>query len=310
MAQDLPVATLGRTGLKVTRLGYGAYEIRDVPGGRLLMDGEAAQILNAVLDAGINYLDTAIDYGRSEELIGRHISHRRSEFYLASKCGCPVETSPIHNGSPGPDGHLFSKENIVNGIHQSLARLRTDYLDAVQFHGAPSRALLEQEEAIQTLLDLQQQGKIRFLGSSASLPHLPDHIAMDVFDVLQIPYSALERKHEDWITKAAEAGVGTVIRGGVARGEPGAGQGRVETWQPFDETSLDDLREQGESRTAFLLRFTLSHPQLHTTIVATKNPDHLKENVQATLAGPLPADVYGEAKRRLASAGLSPTVAS
>ncbi|MAG34894.1 MAG: aldo/keto reductase [Dehalococcoidia bacterium] len=303
MAQDLPVATLGRTGLPVTRLGYGATEIRGAPGGRPITDDEAAQILNAVLDAGINYLDTSIDYGRSEELIGKYISHRRSEFYLASKCGCPVGDLP-------PREHVFTRDNIVAGVHQSLTRLQTDYLDAVQFHASPSRAVLEQENAIQTLLDLQQAGKIRFLGSSATLPHLPDHIAMGVFDVFQIPYSALEREHEDWITKAAEAGAGIVIRGGVAQGQPGEGMGRAEKWQRFDEASLDDLREEGESRTAFLLRFTLSHPHMHTTIVATKNPEHLKENLRAVQAGPLPADVYAEAKRRLAGAGLSPAPVS
>ncbi|MAG35261.1 MAG: aldo/keto reductase [Dehalococcoidia bacterium] len=296
MAQSLPVATLGRTGLPVTRLGYGAMEVRGAPGGRPVAEEDAAKILNAVLDAGINYIDTSIDYGHSEELIGKHISHRRSEFYLASKCGCPVGGLP-------PREHVFTRDNIVAGVNQSLVRMKTDYLDAVQFHGAPSRTLLEQEDAIQTLLDLKQEGKIRFLGSSSSLPNLPDHIAMGAIDVFQIPYSALQREHEEWITKAAETGAGTVIRGGVAKGQPGEGGGRAETWQRFDDANLDDLRGEGESRTAFMLRFTLSHPDMHTTIVGTKNPDHLQENIQAALAGPLPADVYAEAKRRLDGAG-------
>ena len=71
---------LGRTGLAVTALGYGAGELRGprVWGGRDLTAGQADQILNAVLDAGINFIDTAYDYGRSEEYIGRYISGRRS----------------------------------------------------------------------------------------------------------------------------------------------------------------------------------------------------------------------------------------
>ena len=81
---------LGRTGLQVTTLGYGAMELRGAPRGRDTTEAQAETILNAVLDAGINYIDTSIDYGLSEERIGRYISHRRSEYYLASKCGCLV----------------------------------------------------------------------------------------------------------------------------------------------------------------------------------------------------------------------------
>src|SRR6266851_9999986 len=86
----IPRRELGRTGLPVTVLGYGAMELRGVPRGRDVTEAQAETILNAVLDAGINYIDTSIDYGLSEERIGRYISHRRSEFYLASKCGCLV----------------------------------------------------------------------------------------------------------------------------------------------------------------------------------------------------------------------------
>ena len=76
---DLPKRELGRTGLQVTMLGYGAMELRGAPRARPTTDEQAETILNAVLDAGINYIDTSIDYGVSEERIGRYISHRRSE---------------------------------------------------------------------------------------------------------------------------------------------------------------------------------------------------------------------------------------
>jgi aryl-alcohol dehydrogenase-like predicted oxidoreductase len=76
---------LGRTGLQVTTLGYGAMELRGAPHARDITEIQAETILNKVLDAGINYIDTSIDYGLSEERIGRYISHRRAEYYLASK---------------------------------------------------------------------------------------------------------------------------------------------------------------------------------------------------------------------------------
>jgi aryl-alcohol dehydrogenase-like predicted oxidoreductase len=171
--------------------------------------------------------------------------------------------------------------------------MQTDYVDILQFHFSPAKAVLEQEDALATLQELKQQGKIRFLGCSSMLPHLTDHIEMGVFDVLQIPYSALQPEHETAIAEAAKAGAGIVIRGGVARGEPGAGQG------------LAELLE-GISATAFMLRFTITSSHTHTTIVGTLSPAHLHENVAAVLQGSLPTDVYHEAKRRLRAARATP----
>lgn len=287
MANDLDTAILGRTELEVTRLGYGAMAVRDVP------EEVADTVLNAVLDAGVNFIDTSIDYGRSEEFIGKYISHRRSEFYLASKCGCAVVSDPALGR------HVFTRENIVAGVDQSLARMKTDYLDFVQFHASPSRETLEQNGAIDTLRDLQSEGKIRFLGSSSTLPAITDHLSMGVFDEFQIPYSALQREHEEVIKESAEAGIGTVIRGGVAQGEPGQGRGREESWQKFQDANLDELREEGESGSAFVLRFTLTHPHIHTIIAGTKNTTHLQENVASALRGPLSPETYTEVKRRL-----------
>src|SRR5262249_33719245 len=161
--------------------------------------------------------------------------------------------------------HDYSRQNIIAAVHQSLRRLRTDYLDVLQFHFSPAREVLEQEGAIETLHDLQRAGTIRFLGCSSTLPHLTAHIARDVFDVLQMPYSALQPEHEAAISAAAQAGAGIVIRGGIARGAPGPGQGAVDVWQRWVQARMDELLE-GMSATAFLLRFTLTHPDVHTII--------------------------------------------
>jgi aryl-alcohol dehydrogenase-like predicted oxidoreductase len=72
---------LGRTRLQVTTLGYGAMELRGASRARDISEAQADTILNKVLDAGINYIDTSVDYGLSEERIGRYISHRRAEYY-------------------------------------------------------------------------------------------------------------------------------------------------------------------------------------------------------------------------------------
>ena len=200
---DLPKRELGRTGLQVTMLGYGAMELRGAPRARETSEAQAESILNAVLDAGINYIDTSIDYGVSEERIGRYISHRRSEYYLASKCGCLVG-APAVRGQRSP--HVFTRDNILAGVEQSLVRMKTDYLDLVQFHMSPSKQTLQENGALDAVMELKAAGKVRFIGMSGTLPHLKDHVAMGVFDVFQIPYSAMEREHEAIITTAAESG--------------------------------------------------------------------------------------------------------
>jgi aryl-alcohol dehydrogenase-like predicted oxidoreductase len=302
---DLPRRVLGRTGLSVTALGFGAMELRGAPGGPAVIDAEADRLLNAVLDAGINFIDTSIDYGLSEERIGRFIAHRRSEYFLASKCGCVP-------GAPMGGAHVHTAENIRRGVEHSLKTMRTDHLDLVQFHRSLSRSEFAAEGALEQALRLRDEGKVRFVGVSAVLPTLIEQIEMGVFDAFQIPYSAMQREHEDAISRAAAAGAGIIVRGGVARGIPEDWQGRSyymvtndtmrEYWR---RARLDELLD-GMSPAAFLLRFTLSHPDVHTVIVGTRSAEHLAGNVATAMAGPLPEDVVREAKRRLTEAGSAP----
>ena len=300
---ELPRRQLGRTGLPVTMLGYGAMEIRGAPRGRDVTDRQAETILHAVLDAGINYIDTSIDYGVSEERIGRYIADRRSEYYLASKCGCLVGAPPAPRGQTSP--HVFTRDNILKGVEQSLTRMRTDHLDVLQFHSSPSRQTLEKDGGLETVLELKRAGTTRFVGMSGTLPHLADHIAMGVFDVFQIPYSAVEREHESVIAAAARAGAGIVIRGGAAKGAPTEGKHEGVQWDRWQKVDLRDLLD-GMTSMEFILRFSFSHPDLHTNIVGTIDPAHLQHNVAVVRQGPLPAELYAEAKRRLDAAGSVP----
>ena len=295
----LETTQFGSTGIQVTRLGYGAMEIGKMP------EDEVSILLNLVLDSGINFIDTSIDYEMSEELIGKYISHRRSDYFLASKCGCYGKTEKVH---------VFDKANIIAGVNQSLKRMKTDYLDLVQLHSSPSKEVIEKDDLIQTLLDIKKEGKIRHIGSSSTLPSLPDHVQMGVFDAFQIPYSALNREHEGWITTAFNSGAGTIIRGGVSKGELSGpsinSQNFIAEWENYSKANLDELLEEGESRTAFILRFTLSHPDLNTTIVGTKNKDHFQENIITANKGRLSEDVYKEAKKRIAAIGVDANVSS
>jgi len=300
----LPRRTLGRTGLEVTQLGFGAMEVRGhrIWDGRPCSDAQARTILNATLDAGINFIDTSNDYGKSELYIGRHIAKRRDAFYIATKCGCHVTYAGDHDETP----HIWTRDNLLRNIADSLMKLGTDYVDVLQLHN-PSVEDCEKNKLVDVLQEIRDMGAVRHIGCSSTSPHLATYIEWGVFDVFQIPYSALQRQHENLITKAGEAGAGVIIRGGVAQGEPGVAQGRPsKVWDCFEKAKLDELCEPGEGRTAFILRFTLSHPHCHTTIVGTLLPEHLQENVSTAMRGPLAPDVYEEAKKRLDAVGETP----
>jgi aryl-alcohol dehydrogenase-like predicted oxidoreductase len=294
---------LGKTGLAVTVLGHGAMEIRGprIWGGRPVTDTEAERILHAVLDSGINFIDTAWDYGLSEEYIGKFISGRRKEYILATKCGCTWVDKGDHDETP----HVWTRETLRRNIESSLQRMKTDFIDIWQLHN-PTPEDVERDELVAFMEQVKKEGKVRHVAISSTLPHLPIFLKWGVFETFQIPYSALERVHEVAISKVAAAGCGVIVRGGVARGEPGAGLGGKDRWTLFEQAKLDELCVPGESRTTFLMRFTISHPGMHTTIVGTKSPEHLAENIAAAQAGPLAADTYEEAKRRLAAAGQVP----
>ena len=295
MVQQLPTAVLGRTGLEVTRLGFGTalYSDRRPP----MTAQHWNTLLNAVVDLGINFIDTAYDYVDAEVSIGQSLGGRHSEFHLATKCGC-TESEGTRNFSE----HVWTRDNLFRALEGSLRRIKRDTVDVMQLHNPPVKEC-EDGGLVDALTEMRREGKVRWIGMSSTLPDLPAYVQWGVFDAFQIPYSALQREHENWITKAAEAGAGIIIRGGVAQGEPSAGLGGVDRWETFEKAGLDDLRQEGESRSAFVLRFTLTHPHADTIIVGTTNLDHLRENVDAVLSGPLPEDVYDEAKRRLDAVG-------
>ena len=289
---------LGRTGLRVTQLGYGSMGLRGPRtwGVRVVDDEAAETFLHAVLDAGINFIDTSPDYGVSEERIGRYISSRRREFTLATKCGCVYTQREDHLDID----HHWNKDVIQRNLELSLKRLQTDQIDILQFHGGDADTL-EREGLIDLLQEFRREGLIRFMGVSSKLPNLAALIELGVFDTFQIPYSCLAPEHGDLITRAAEAGAGVIIRGGVAQGGPDAEIERPALNEVWKAAGLDEILPDGMSRAQLILRYTLSHPHCHTVIVGTCNRDHLSENIDAANAGPLPEPLYQEIRQRISS---------
>lgn len=290
--------TLGRTGLEVTQLGYGSMGLRGPRtwGVRVVSDADADRMLNTVLDAGINFVDTSPDYGVSEERIGRFIGARRSEFYLATKCGCVYTQRDNHLEL----AHQWKPEVVRRNLETSLQRLRTDYIDILQFHGGDAETL-QRTGLIDLLCEFRDQQRIRFLGSSSSLPDLPGLIDLGVFDTFQIPYSCLAPQHRDLIVRAAATGAGIILRGGIAQGGPDGEIQRPALNDVWNTANLDELLQPGMTRSELILRSTLSHPDCHTTIVGTCNPLHFQENLQSAARGALPSDLEREIARRVGS---------
>lgn len=290
---------LGRTGLQVTQLGYGSMGLRGPRtwGVRVVSDSDADVFLNAVLDAGINFIDTSPDYGVSEERIGQFIASRRSEYILATKCGCDYQQHDDHLEVI----HTWTRDVLLRNLETSLERMQTDYIDLMQFHGGDAETI-KCAGLVETLMEFKSQGLIRFIGSSNSIPNLQGMIELDVFDTFQIPYSCLAPGHNDLITAAADTGAGIIIRGGIAHGGPDAEIQRPALNDVWTAAGLDDLLSEEMNRAELILRYTLSHPHCHTTIVGTCNHHHLAENVRTLDKGPLPADVYQEVTNRVRTA--------
>jgi aryl-alcohol dehydrogenase-like predicted oxidoreductase len=287
----------GRTELQVTGPGYGAMELRKVD------EGQAERLLNGVLDAGINVIDTAPDYGNSEDLIGKLIPHRRDEYILASKCGCniPRETSD-------DDRHIWTRDQVFNNIEHSLQRLKTDRIDLWQIHSATAEDV-KNGDLVEAMREVQKQGKVRFIGYTATgrlefgFPDFVEMLSWDVFDFFQIPYGILARTHEESIAVAAKQDAGIILRGTV---EPG--YSRVYDkgdWENlWAQAQLDELMAEGEDPYRFMLRYAITHPDYSTVIIGTRSLEHLNDNIQTFEHGPLSDEVYSEAKRRLDGAGI------
>jgi len=294
----LKTSILGRTGLEVTNLGFGAMELKDVVenGGRLPTEEHAGAVLNAVLNSGINFIDTAWCYDRSEEFIGRFISHRRDEYVLATKCGHWWRNDPDHSG--------WSPEGMMNCIDQSLQRLKTDHVDILQLHNATPDDV-RTHDSINTLKEIQTQGKTRFIGISTVLPHIEEFMEMDIFDTFQVPYSAMEPEHEEVIRRAAEKGIGTIIRGGVALGTPeledaAKRQTGVKVKNRWETADLGSFAPEIDPM-EMMLRFTASHPHIHSIIAGTQNLEHIANNIRTIQKGELDGDLVRQIKDRVAS---------
>ena len=289
---------LGRTGMNITRLGLGLAEIS-----RQELRGQgtegAAHVLNQALDIGINFLDTAACYASTEELIGNAVSHRRDEYYLASKCGHAIDT----------DREPWSREVISESIDRSLRLLKTDHLDIMQLHSC-DLDILERGEAIEAVTRARDEGKTRFIGYSGDNDAALWAARSGIFDTLQTSFNLVDQNARRELLGTAHAnGMGIIVKRPLGNGVWGKTDSPYRyANEYFRRAQL--MAEMGpiavETKDPILLAmgFLFSHEEVGTAIIGTHNPAHLKANARMLENDlPIPAVIVEELRRRFDAVG-------
>jgi aryl-alcohol dehydrogenase-like predicted oxidoreductase len=272
---------LGGTGLEITRIGLGALEVgRDWGIGNAQQrlrpaEEEAGKVLNGTLDLGINIIDTARAYHRSEERIGKFLSNRRSEYVLASKCG-------EHSKEP-QTYYDFSYQAVSESINLSLKLLQTDVIDIMQVHFGPDPdRVLDEGGTVRAMKDARESGKVRFLGASPGMGQFARCIECGDFDVLQVAYSLLDQSAKELISRAADKGIGVLIRSGLGGGWLTSRTECVpaDQWPEGVRCIMEMIDNNVETLHHLALAFLKCHPGISSVLVGTKCLDNLVNNIR------------------------------
>ena len=263
---------------------------------------EAAHIVDLLLEAGINFLDTADVYsgGRSEEILGKAIAGRRDKVLLATKA--------CFRTAPGPNGFGTSRFHLIRACEASLKRLQTDYIDLYQMHGFD--AITPVEETLRALEDLVRGGKVRYVGcSNFSGWHLMKALAtsekygLPRYVAHQVYYSLAGREYEwELMPLAIDQRVSTLIwsplgggrlAGKVRRNQPAPAGSRSsgvsETAQSGTDEALyrtvdvmdEIVAETGKSHSQIALNWLLQRPTVTSVIFGARTEAQLKDNLGA-----------------------------
>lgn len=305
---------LGRTGLIVSRLSFGAMTFSDgavrMPNlDRIRADGVDA-IVGQALDAGINFFDTAdvYAYGESEMLLGRALAPYRDRVVIATKAG--TRTGEDHNGRG------LSRTHLLNAIDKSLARLGTDYVDVYICHRADPLTPLE--ETLSTLDQIVRSGKARYLGFS-NWPAWMVSAALEMqrangwapFTHGQMSYSLLDRDIEhDVVPMMRHFGIGLTVWSPLSSGflsgkytpdnisDP-ANRLSASIWHRFDFERgfavVDRLRPIAEAKGASVaqvaLAWLLAKDEVSSVILGAAKPSQLADNLGAVNVALDPAEI-------------------
>ena len=287
----MEMRSFGKTGLTVSALGFGGG-----PVGYLETDRrEVANILNTILDRGVNLIDTAAAYAGSEEAIGGAIGHRRDDYVLVSKCGRAYDDI---------EGKAWSALAIEQTIERSLRRLKTDHLDVMLLHSCDLETL-QRGEAVGALVKACDAGKIRFAGYSGDNAAASYAVGLEEIAVLETSVNICDQANIDTVLPAAtQNNVGVLAKRPIANAAWRAASEQRGMYVDYTRTyrerldrmavSPADLGLADEAWSEIALRFTLSQPGVTTAIVGTTKAAHVERNLAVLAKGALPDNAVRE----------------
>jgi aryl-alcohol dehydrogenase-like predicted oxidoreductase len=293
MISMMPKRTFGQTGLQVSALGWGG-----APAAYLAADKQqTVSMLNKLLDAGMNVIDTAASYPGSEKFIGENLSHRRKDFVLISKCGSKI---------PESDGEPWSEKLVLDTVDRALKLLKTDVIDVMLLHSC-DLATLKKGEAMGALLKAREAGKIRFAGYSGDNDAAEFATTIPDVAVIETSINLVDQLNLNWPPQAEENRIGVIATPPIANAAWKQIQEQPGMYQSYAKQYTDRFRAMGLKLSDLgykdgdehawpeaALRFTLSQSGVHTAIIGTTNPKHAEANLIAATQGPLSADAVGK----------------
>jgi aryl-alcohol dehydrogenase-like predicted oxidoreductase len=270
----------GNTGLMVSVLGLGGAEI----GEARLPEAVAARTLAAVLDVGMNFLDTARGYAESEARIGRFLGAKRKDVVISTKVGYNV-----------PGYGNFSYQAVALGIDESLRRLQTDWLDIVHLHTCDLETL-QRGEAIRALHDARQAGKLRVAAYSGENEALAWAVASGHFQSFQTSINLADQRDIDTLLPQTQAkGYGVIAKRPLANApwrfaeRPYGTYGEEYWYRWWTMVRYGGLDPHGLDWQELAVRFVAFVPGVHTSIIGVTDPAHVRQNAAFAAKGPLPA---------------------
>ena len=284
--------------LKVSVIGYGAWGIGGAPFWNNEGDNKSIESIKISYENGINFFDTAPVYGfgHSEKLIGKALKEVRDEVVIATKCGLRWGKESL--SSLRKDA---SRKSILEEIDQSLRRLDTDRIDLYQVHWPDLET--SHNETMETLLEIQNQGKIRYIGlSNYSAEQIKESLQYGKIISLQPEFSLLAREIEkDTVPLCLEKKIGIIayspLASGVLTGKyhkktkfkdwrskgiigTFTGEGFVDNISKVDRLR-EIAREEGKTCGQTAINWVLRQPGLVTALVGVKNSSQMEENIKA-----------------------------
>lgn len=305
---------LGRTGLKVSVMGLGSGGHSRLGQGSGGSREDSMAIVRRALELGVNFIDTAEAYG-TESLIGEAL---QSAAHTIDRDQVVLSTKK----TMAPHGNLITPEDLRAGLESSLQRLRTDHVEIYHLHGVRAEQYeYAREHLVPTLLQLQKQGKIRFLGITEVFAADPAHhmieraVQDDCWDVVMVGFNMLNQSARERIfpqTQQRDIGVLDMFAVRDALSQPARlkqlvaeliEQGAIETTavDSQDEPLGFLLHEDGaQTLPEAAYRFCRAEDGVHVVLSGTGNLCHLEENVASILRPPLPSQDCERLKRLFA----------